>query len=126
MELLATTLVPADYFQDVGYIGRRQHLTENPPLENCAAVANLGMTRIVGLETFEIGRIDVTPEDSCNINRIFLHIIEGTDGIEEGGLILIHFFAKPDVSALVVNVTLPDVLKNRVWFHRVARDQLRE
>jgi hypothetical protein len=34
--------------------------------------------------------------------------------------------AKPDVSALVINITLPDVLKNRVWFHRIARDQLRE
>ena len=129
MELLATTFVTADYFQDVGYIGLRlqkcrQHLTENPPLDNCAAVTNLGLIRVAGLETFAVGRINVTHEDSGDINRIFLHVVEGTDGIEEGGVI--HLSAKPDVSALVINIALPDVLKNRVWFHRAARNQLRE
>ena len=129
MELLATTFVTADYFQDVGYIGLRlqkcrQHLTEKPPLDNCAAVTNLGLIRVAGLETFAVGRINVTHEDSGDINRIFLHVVEGTDGIEEGGVI--HLSAKPDVSALVINIALPDVLKNRVWFHRAARNQLRE
>ena len=129
MELLATMLVPTDYFQDMGYIGLRlrqchQHLAENPPLDNCAAVTNLGMIRVTRLETFAVGRINVTHEDSRDVDRIFLHDVEGTDGIEEGGVI--HLSAKLDVSALVINITLPDVLKNRMWFHRVAWDQLRE
>ena len=129
MELLATKLVLANYFQDMGYIGLRlrqcrQHLAENPPLDNCAAVTNLVMIRVARLETFAVGRMNVTHEDSRDVDRIFIHVVEEMDGIGEGGVI--HLSAKPDVSALVINITLPDVLKSRVWFQRIAQTQLRE
>jgi hypothetical protein len=76
------------------------------------------------LKTLCKGQLDMSHEYPSNINWILLEIIEEPHGVEEGHVV--DLSAKPDGNAIVVNIALPDVLKNRVWFHRISWYQHRE
>ncbi len=125
MELLPSAFVRADNFQDVADIRLCpnqgfEHIRQNPMLDDRGALLGLAKIWIMRSKTLRKGRLNMSHEHPSDINWILLQIIEWPHGIEEG---VVDLSALPDGNATVVNVALPDVLKNRVWLHRISRHQ---
>jgi hypothetical protein len=123
IELLPSVLVHAHYLQDVRDVGFHlqqcsEHLGKKTTLDDSTAVANLAVVRIMNPKTLGKSWVDVTHENPCNINGILLQVIEGSDGIEEGGVV--DLCTKPGRNTFIINITLTDMVKNQMRLHGVA------
>ncbi len=57
-------------------------------------------------------------------NGILLEVVEELNGIKEGAVV--DLCTEPDRNTFFVNIALPDMIKNRMWFHGVSWHQHRE
>jgi hypothetical protein len=99
VELLAAALLNSDNVTDVIEVVLRldkgiEHVDKDRALLLSRARASLLVTRVMNAKPFLKRWINMILEDACQINWVFLQIIEGSDRVEKGAVV--HLSAQLD------------------------------
>jgi hypothetical protein len=113
----------ADQFNDVADTGlcldqSVKHIREEGTLSDSRSRPSLAKVGVVHTKSFGKGWVDVIHKNASNIDGVFFEVVEGANSIQEGSIIDLR--GEADLSAVDVNITLPNVIKHIMRLKRVA------
>jgi hypothetical protein len=98
-----------------------QHVDKNQQLSNCHLHVSLPISRVVGAEALLQQGVNVTLKNPSQLDGVFFEVVKQTNCIQEGAVV--HLSAKLNSLALRIDVALPYVVEDVMWFNGIARNK---